>query len=439
MDGIRMYELVQSPLQNHWEAGTRHPERDLSEPVGEAAFAAAVRGADPEIVHIHELARLPSSIIEQAAALQIPVVMTLHDYKPVCASVRLLDADKRRCMRRDVGSDCARNCADAPEGTAHLVDFTMSYERQRLKRAFPLAEHVDFSFLAPAIELVDRALRTTAAVESHVEPQSPARSLPAPAAGYQRRRMVNLERLNACERLIAPSPRVADIYHELGVDRARLTVQRLTLPHLAQLHPSSSVELHTPVEFVTLGGCAAPSKGSEVILEAVQALDRLGLGGRYRLSVLGYAEPRIVAALSQRSAVSFHGSYAPEELQSLLDRFDVGILPSTWEEVHGFVGIEMLAAGLPLIGSALGGITEYVHPGATGWLNRSATGDELATIMAELIGNPGEIVRLRESVRERRAHIVRPMTDHVTEVEALYGSVLEGSTTGLEPTWQPAR
>jgi glycosyltransferase involved in cell wall biosynthesis len=98
-------------------------------------------------------------------------------------------------------------------------------------------------------------------------------------------------------------------------------------------------------------------------------------------------------------------------------------VPSTWEEAHGFVGIELLAKGLPVIGSALGGIPEYVRDGETGWLNRSASGAELARLMAAALDDTAAVERLRESVRARRDELVRPMAGHVAEVEALYGEL----------------
>src|ERR1700712_2803249 len=61
--GVRMVELTASPIHSHWERGTRRPELDLAEPAGEAAFARALAESRPQVVHVQELARLPSSII----------------------------------------------------------------------------------------------------------------------------------------------------------------------------------------------------------------------------------------------------------------------------------------------------------------------------------------------------------------------------------------
>lgn len=430
---VRMFELVGSPIHSHWEHGTREPALDLEEPAGEGVFATALEEARPDLVHIHELSRLPSSVIEIARDCDVPVVATLHDYKMVCASVRLLDADQQRCTRLEVGVDCARNCAGAPTGRAHLVDWTLRYHRRQVKRAVPLVDRVDFTAAGPLVGAVNHRLARAAPNIDQEHPPSPSTAQkPAPTAppeDYQRRRKVNLQRLSLCDRLIAPSPRVARIHEDLGVPPSRLVLQTLTLPHLERLRPGRGSEPGTPLTFITLGGCASPAKGSRVVAEAVSALERRSPSLDYRLVVMGHVEPEIRDGLAGAGAV-LQGLYTPADLDEHLDAADVGLLPSIWEETHGFVGIEMLAKGLPVIGSEVGGIPEYVRKGETGWLNRSATGTELAELMARAVESRDEVKRLRASVRALRSELVVPMDRHVAEVESLYDDVLSEAGPG---------
>jgi glycosyltransferase involved in cell wall biosynthesis len=288
---------------------------------------------------------------------------------------------------------------------------TMDYELARAQRAVGLAPRLRYAQVAAVAEGANRLLGG----------RPPALDPLPPPADYQLRRDVNLRRLGLCDALVAPSPRVAEIYAELGVDRARLRVQRLALPHLERLVPRRPPGVGAPLLFVTLGSAAAPSKGARVLVEAVRALEEAGRD--YRLAIHGTVDDDAAAALAAVPSVELGGRYGPADLDRLLDGADVGIVPSVWEEAHGFVGIEMLAKGLPLIGSALGGIPEYVRDGETGWLNRSATGAELASLMAAAIEDPAAVERLQRSVRERRAELVRPHADHVAEVEALYAEL----------------
>ena len=121
------------------------------------------------------------------------------------------------------------------------------------------------------------------------------------------------------------------------------------------------------------------------------------------------------------SAVDHSGG---EEVGSVLDRADVGIVPSVWEEALGFVGLELLAKGIPVIGNARGGIPDYTIPGQTGWLNHSCTGAELAEIMAGVIADPAQVVHLNRSIRERRDELVKPLDRHLDELDEIYRELL---------------
>ena len=48
--------------------------------------------------------------------------------------------------------------------------------------------------------------------------------------------------------------------------------------------------------------------------------------------------------------------------------YDVIALPSRWLETGPIVAMQALAAGIPVLGSNLGGLRELIVPGKTGWL-----------------------------------------------------------------------
>ena len=98
-------------------------------------------------------------------------------------------------------------------------------------------------------------------------------------------------------------------------------------------------------------------------------------------------------------------------------------MPSIWEEAYGYAGVEMLAKGLPVIGNNIGGITDYVKPGKTGWINETNTGSGLGAIMRDIIDRPQIIVTLNAIIRDTRNEIVKTMNTHLREMNDLYGEV----------------
>ncbi len=87
-NGVTMIEVVNSPLYDHG----RQPELELNEPHTERLFGRVIQVISPDVVHFHELARLPSSLLDLVRRAGTPSAMTLQDYFPPCSTFKLLDA-----------------------------------------------------------------------------------------------------------------------------------------------------------------------------------------------------------------------------------------------------------------------------------------------------------------------------------------------------------
>lgn len=415
-DGVAMRELVNPPINPGLERGTRRPDLDLSEPWIEAAFERTLSRARPDLVHVQELHGLPSSLLDIARNAGVPVVMTLHDYGALCTTLRLFDADGRVCMRTDVGADCVARNANAPIDTRLIRRETVEFELRRLRHRLRLLR------LPLPDAFADRVRRIAGATEEQLAVMEAGMPRPEPAlaAAYQRRREVNVERLGRVDRLVAQSERVAEIHRTLGVPGERMVVRPAMAKHIERLTPRRLDAAPERLTFATLGGCATRSKGSNVVRDALEALRAAGAEGRFTLRVYGHVDPDVEPLLTGFDGVELLHLYPRERLDSLLDDVDIGLMPSIWEEALGYTGLEMLAKGVPLIANPLGGITEYVQEGRTGWLNRTCTGAGLAEIMLELIDHPEPIVTMHASTVAARDEILIPWDTHVDAIEATY-------------------
>jgi Glycosyl transferase 4-like domain len=263
-DGVTLHEVINGPIVFGGERGTRYPEHDLSDPWIEGCFEALLHERRPEVVHIQELAGLPSSLIELAKRADIPVLMTLQDYFPLCSTMRLYDSTGAVCLRRDIGEDCVTTNATAPGDAGPLIAQTLRFELQRAKSALPGVRRINFAPASPVVEpVLSKASRVSRSIRSSQLEEGAAftSSRAELAAAYQRRRDVNLERLRQVDRLVAQSRRVAEIYRLLGIDAGNLQHVPLTVAHLEHLRPRAFNAPPRPVTFGTIDGCASPSKG----------------------------------------------------------------------------------------------------------------------------------------------------------------------------------
>ena len=149
-------------------------------------------------------------------------------------------------------------------------------------------------------------------------------------------------------------------------------------------------------------------KGVEVLVRAVARLSR---HRPIQLTVVGDGEwrSRIVETVAKHGAAEFvrlAGRVSEEELVEAYRRADVFTLPAVVDskgdtEGLGVVLIEALCAGLPVVGSNVGGIPDIVVDGETGWLVPSGDDERLAEVLADVLDNPRE-ARKRVEVGVRR-------------------------------------
>jgi Glycosyl transferases group 1/Glycosyl transferase 4-like domain len=77
---------------------------------------------------------------------------------------------------------------------------------------------------------------------------------------------------------------------------------------------------------------------------------------------------RMIALSGDDHRIRFMPSVAPDRVISTVREFDAAVVPSTWMETGPLTVLEALAAGVPVIGSRLGGIAEKVTDGVDGLL-----------------------------------------------------------------------
>ena len=104
-------------------------------------------------------------------------------------------------------------------------------------------------------------------------------------------------------------------------------------------------------EFVLAAGRLTPEKGFEDVLEACRAVN-------LPLVIAGDGPQK--AELEAQGHATFVGHVAPAELRALRQRAAVAVVPSRYAEILPLAALEAMAAGLPTVAAASGGLTEAV-------------------------------------------------------------------------------
>ena len=135
---------------------------------------------------------------------------------------------------------------------------------------------------------------------------------------------------------------------------------------LVQAMPQPGTPEPGPVRFL-FASALIPTKGPHILMEAFEGLD-----SQARLTFAGPAPAYdqshtfakdLLGRIAQDPRVEWLGHVPADQMQALLARHDVLVLPSLWPENSPLIVREATACGLHVIGSTLGG-TRELAPGA---------------------------------------------------------------------------
>ena len=211
--------------------------------------------------------------------------------------------------------------------------------------------------------------------------------------------------IERAERIIIPSGYLADIAYGWGVPRERVRVVPNPAPSVDATTPRAELRDRLGFRFPTFvfAGRLTPQKNLPL---AISALSRVADAS---LVVVGEGPSRAELSRAIDDAgvcdrVTLTGALPRADAIQRMRAADASILPSDWENFP-HAAVEALAAGTPVVATAVGGVPEIVHSGINGLLVPPRDPDALAAAMARL-NDDGEL--LREPAR-RRAPVVRAL------------------------------
>jgi glycosyltransferase involved in cell wall biosynthesis len=394
---LDVVEIVNAHLEGTLEATYRIPALDR-------ALGRVCQEFRPDAIHAQHLLNLSTGLFDAAREAGAPLVLTLHDYWLSCPRDGLrMQADGTLCATVDhrICSDCL---ADGPYLVAPI--------QRGASRAARAAG------LGGVLHVVHRKVPLlTTGMMRLARRAWPVRG--ADLAGALDDRAAHLRaRVLEADLILAPTRFARDRAVEWGVPEAKLRV----LPLGAVAGPIRPRVARTRRRLGYVG-TLAPHKGVHVLLEAVKELSRpdwtldvvgnpgVDPGYSTRLRELAGGDPRI----------RFRGAIAPHEQDRVWDALDLLVVPSLWWENSPLAVLEAVAAGVPVVASRTGGVSEVlpeavgalVPPGDVAALRR-AIGDVLE---GRLLSGPLESFSLKTAAEGAR------------ELAALY-SELSAARTG---------
>jgi glycosyltransferase involved in cell wall biosynthesis len=173
--------------------------------------------------------------------------------------------------------------------------------------------------------------------------------------------------------------------------------------------------------FILFVGALARVKGIDVLFDAYRRLE-----APPPLVVIGFRAPdtdELLATAPPGAVV--HLDWPHAAVMEAWRRCAVGVCPSTWPEPCPTVVIEAMTAGVPLIGSRIGGIPELLDAGRAGKIVEPGDAAMLAAALGALIEDPAERRRLGAVAEGRSREYLASAV--IPRIESVYRMAMDNA------------
>jgi glycosyltransferase involved in cell wall biosynthesis/acyl carrier protein len=361
-NGIRLFGVYNRPAIFY---DLENPQREIDDPNMRSIVSRLIAHLQPDIVHYHSLLNFSMGVPEVVSRAGRPSVYTSHNYWPLCPRMYLFQKDLKLCSGpSDDGSKCAA-CIGRPDKAA---DYALRVEHGR--------------------RMFDRHIGLHLAV----------------------------------------SNRVRQLFIENGHSPSRICVlqqQPETVDHIWQYVGACRVPENSSKRPLRVGfiGSLLPQKGIHVLVAAGEVFE----AGQIEIHVFGSGPAAYVEALEKidrKNLVRFHGHYELSQLPELLGCVDLVVIPSVWEDCAPLVVAEALAARIPVIGSRIGGIPDFIQEGVNGFLFEPGNPAALAGTLRRLVENPSLLPQIQQNIFPGKGFngYLAELLDHYGEVVSSAGN-----------------
>jgi glycosyltransferase involved in cell wall biosynthesis len=343
---------------------------------------------DPDVIHIIDWVFCSKKVWKIFKRKDCPIIRHIWNFEDVCARIS-------PCFKRDLMLPClpllsAKDCADC------VVD--------NIAVALPKMAKVGAVLKAINRYRDEKGVKVRAQVE---------------------RKWGSLGTLdNLTDLLIFPANTFHDFYR---AHRPNLKTPSVTISHgvstvKKDLH--SNPRFGGKIRFLFLGQAEA-RKGWPLVETTFAELSKTH-SGLFSLIAYGLDPDQIShSPLKDLSEVELYPPYKYSQLSFILTKADVGLVPSAFETFNR-VCREMLASGMPVIGSNAFGIPDVVKHGVNGLILNSLTSTDLKEIVIGLLYSQETLARITIGALSTQ---IKTPEEEFEEIELAYEALRQADRT----------
>ena len=302
----------------------------------------------PSFIHIHHLIGLPfADVFSAVKQLEIPYIVSLHDYYFLCPSYNLIDYKEKFCFEHK-NPDYCKTCIEA------LFD-----EGEELKQQWSELSQQLFQGASKIIAPSQTAL-------SYFQREYPKLNL------HEKSKVIR---------------------HGIFSQDNLLKLKTINPNPVYSLDSNYS---NRPL-IIALVGSINVSKGSKVFIKLLEKICHNQLSKDFKFQIIGRFN---LVIPEQMQNVTIINEYSYEDLATLLEDIDVAIFPNIWAETYCLTVDEVIVHGVPVITTPLNAASERVKEFEVGWISNKASADELLKTLLWVKNNYPEFIQVKKKYKK---------------------------------------
>jgi len=170
-----------------------------------------------------------------------------------------------------------------------------------------------------------------------------------------------------------------------------------------------------------LGGYSS-SKGADILVKALTALYALGLEFEANFYGDGVLKPMLKKYVEKHHLrITLHNKVNYNEMPKIIEKHDIVVFPSNIAEAFGRAALEACAAGKTVVASNIGGVSDIIEEGKTGYLFNPGNVKSLLKQLQKAIKNPLNPSLIRKHIKNKFSN-----EKSINEVIDIYNQLKNG-------------
>ena len=404
--GVKIYKIV-NPQLVPLSSGIGEPQDFYKKCINKDVYGDFIKNIKPDIIHVHTLLGLHKELLEVAKEYGIKIVFTTHDYFGLCPKINLLDYKNEICNNYEKGNKCI--LCNSNSYSSKFVYIKNSSLYKKLK-----SNKICSNLLRKL-----KNNRYDALTKKNNEERNERNNIS--------NKTIDLKK---SKEYIALRNYYLDIFKLINYFHFNSSISKnefkkyidtegeiISITHndIKDMRVKKSVEKNKELRLTYLGPTES-YKGFYLLKESLDILQKnevinwvLNVYGNYKNSE------------SNNCKIIFNGIYDYKMIKNIFDNTDILIVPSICRETFGFIGLEALSYGVPVMLTDNVGMQDIIVNNVTGIIVKP---DSIA--ISEAIKR---VINNRDILNEINEHILKmdfqyTMDIHAKKIIDLYKKVI---------------